>query len=275
MTHVLFGDGPTVMSSISTSPALLRPSMSTARSSLNFCLHFCMHDSSPEDDARPHELFVLHCMWSDRKSSLSLARACEISFCCQGWTYLVPVWTLFGPVLVPCRLVDLSWTRIGSCLGCCGPLVSFWLDHCWTVLDSLVISSLGFQLELFVSLLCSEGREWVVSLEISAGLTGWKCCWSEMGKNGRFTRLKSPRGRILVYAMPSPVWILHKQGSYLADLNLSHPLKYDPFPCINEDYLDRIEDLLSEVDLEDSVVGGVQNFTMFCFTLHAMQRRFL
>ena len=52
--------------------------------------------------------------------------------------------------------------------------MNFWLDHYWIVLDSWVISSLGFQLELFVSLLCSEGRQWVVSLEMSAGLIGWK-----------------------------------------------------------------------------------------------------
>ena len=59
----------------------------------------------------------------------------------------------------------------------CGPLVKSCgrsLDHCWTVLDSWVISSLGFQLESFVSLPCSEGLEWVVSLEISAGFIGWK-----------------------------------------------------------------------------------------------------
>ena len=58
---------------------------------------------------------------------------------------------------------------------------------------------------------------------------------------------------------------------YLADLNLAQPLKYDPLPSIHEDYSDRIEDLLSEVDLEDSVIGGVQNFTMSCLALHAMQ----
>ena len=61
----------------------------------------------------------------------------------------------------------------GSFVGFCGPLVNIWLDHCWTVLDSWVISSLGFQLELFVSLLCSEALEWVVRL-ISAGFIGWK-----------------------------------------------------------------------------------------------------
>ena len=38
----------------------------------------------------------------------------------------------------------------------CGPLVNFWLDHWWTVLDSWVILSLGFRLRLFVSLPCSE-----------------------------------------------------------------------------------------------------------------------
>ena len=76
----------------------------------------------------------------------------------------MPVWTLFGTLLVPCGLVDPSWTRIGSFVGFCGTLVNFWLDHCWTVLDSWVISSLGFQLELFLSLPCSEGLEWVVEL---------------------------------------------------------------------------------------------------------------
>ena len=43
-----------------------------------------------------------------------------------------------------------------------------------------------------------------------------------------------------------------KEDGDLADLDLAQPLKYDPFPSIHEDYLDRIEDLLSEVDLEDS-----------------------
>ena len=134
----------------------------------------------------------LHCVWSDRKSTLSLTRTCEFFFFSQGWTYIVPVWTLFGPVLVPCGLVDPSWTRIGSFVGFCGPLVTFWLDHCWTVLDCWVISSVGFQLELFLSLPCSEGLEWVVSLEISAGFIGWKFGWLEIGKNGRFTQFKSP-----------------------------------------------------------------------------------
>ena len=55
-----------------------------------------------------------------------------------------------------------------------GPLVNFQLDHCWTVFDYWGISSLGFQLEMFVLLPCSEGLEWNVSLEISAGFIGWK-----------------------------------------------------------------------------------------------------
>ena len=59
--------------------------------------------------------------------------------------------------------------------------------------------------------------------------------------------------------------------SYLADLNIAQPLKYDPFPSIHEEYSDRIEDLLNDVDPEDSVLGGVQNFTMSCLALHAMQ----
>ena len=61
-----------------------------------------------------------------------------------------------------------------------------------------------------------------------------------------------------------------EQG-YLADLNIPQPLKYDPFPSIHEDYSDRTEDLLNEVDLEDSLLEGVQNFTMSCLALHAMQ----
>ena len=85
----------------------------------------------------------------------------------------------------------------GSFVGFCGPLVNFWLDHFWTVLDSWVISSLGFQMELFVSLPCSEGPEWVVSLEISAGFIGWKFGWLEMGDNRRFAQFKSPSGRIV------------------------------------------------------------------------------
>ena len=118
---------------------------------------------------------------------------------------------LFGPVFVPCRLVDPSWTRIGSFVNHCstlahlwiicgflGALMYFWLDHCWTVLDSCVISSLGFQFKLFVSLPCSEGLEWVLSLEISAGFIGWKFGWLESVKNGRFTRFKSFEGESFV-----------------------------------------------------------------------------
>ena len=66
-------------------------------------------------------------------------------------------------------------------------------------------------------------------------------------------------------------WDEVSEDGYLADLNLAQPLKYDPFPSIHDDYSDRIEDLPSEVDLEDSVMGGVQNFTMLCLALHAMQ----
>ena len=66
-------------------------------------------------------------------------------------------------------------------------------------------------------------------------------------------------------------WDEVSEDGYLADLNLAQPLKYDPFLSIHEDYSDRIEDLLSEVDLEDSVIGGVQNIAMMCLALHAMQ----
>ena len=114
------------------------------------------------------------------------------------WTLAHPGWTSgpFVSVLEPCLTIVGPWLILGlicgSFVGFCRPLVNSWLDHCWTVLDSWVISSLGFQLELFVSLLCTEGLEWVVSLEISAGFIGWKFGWLEIGKNGRFTRFKSP-----------------------------------------------------------------------------------
>ena len=66
-------------------------------------------------------------------------------------------------------------------------------------------------------------------------------------------------------------WDEVSEDGYLADLNIAQPLKYDPFPSIHQDHSDRIEDLLSEVGLEDSVMGGVQNVTMLCLALHAMQ----
>ena len=106
-------------------------------------------------------------------------------------------------------MFDRRWTLLdrASIVGFCGPLVNSWLDHCWAVFDFWVISSLGFQLELFVSLPCSERLEWVVSLKISAGFIGWKFGWLEIGKNRRLTRFKSPRG-------PTAVWILQKQFPY-------------------------------------------------------------
>ena len=66
-------------------------------------------------------------------------------------------------------------------------------------------------------------------------------------------------------------WDEVSEDGCLADLNIAQPLKYEPFRSIHEDYSDRIEDLLNEVDLEESLLGGVQNFTMSCLALHAMQ----
>ena len=77
-------------------------------------------------------------------------------------------------------------------MGFCGPLVNVWLDQFWTVLDSWVISSLGFRLESFVSLPCSKGLECVVGLEISAGFIAWEFGWLENGGNRRYNRFKSP-----------------------------------------------------------------------------------
>ena len=66
-------------------------------------------------------------------------------------------------------------------------------------------------------------------------------------------------------------WDGVSEDGYLVDLNIAQPLRYDPFPSIHEDCSDQMEDLLSEVDLEDSVMGDVQNLTMSCLALHAMQ----
>ena len=66
-------------------------------------------------------------------------------------------------------------------------------------------------------------------------------------------------------------WNEVSEDGYLADLNPAQSLKYDPFPSIHEHYSDRIKDLLSEVDLEDSVMGSVQNVTKSCLALPDMQ----
>ena len=55
----------------------------------------------------------LHCIWSERKSRLSLTRACELFLFLKGGPL---------PVLVPCGLVNLFGTRIRS-----------FENHCWTV----------------------------------------------------------------------------------------------------------------------------------------------
>ena len=83
---------------------------------------------------------------------------------------LDPCLTAIGPWLISRSFVAHLWFFYGPFLNVGVQL----LGHCWTVLDSWVILSLDFHLELFVSLLCSEGPEWVVSLEISAGFIGWK-----------------------------------------------------------------------------------------------------
>ena len=90
----------------------------------------------------------LHCMWSDQKGELSLTCACELFSFSQGWTFAHarPVWTS-RPVLDPYWLLSEPLLDCCSFVRFCGPLVNFWLDHCWTVLDSRVISSLGFLLE--------------------------------------------------------------------------------------------------------------------------------
>ena len=126
----------------------------------------------------PMNSLFLHCMWCDQKSRLSLTRACEFFSFSQGWTFAHAclVWTS-GPVMDPYWLPCEPLLDLGSFVGFRGTLVRFWLDHCWTVMDSWATSSLSFQLELFVSLPCSEEFEWVVSMEISAGFIGSKFGW--------------------------------------------------------------------------------------------------
>ena len=76
----------------------------------------------------PMNSLSLHCMWSDRKSRLSLTRACEFFSSSQGWTIQEP----FGPSLCP---FGLSLHQCSSCVdywNICtrlGPL----FDRCWTV----------------------------------------------------------------------------------------------------------------------------------------------
>ena len=68
----------------------------------------------------------LHCMWSHRKSRLSVPRACEFFSFSKGWTYLVPVglsldlcssrvdyWTICGPVFDPCWTLAHFWIICG------------------------------------------------------------------------------------------------------------------------------------------------------------------
>ena len=69
----------------------------------------------------------------------------------------------------------------------------------------------------------------------------------------------------------APEWDDVSEDGYLADLNPAQPLNYDPFASINQDCSDQIEDLLSAVNLEHSVIGGVQHFTTLCLALHATQ----
>ena len=123
---------------------------------------------------------LLHCIWSDRKSRFILTRDCEISSFSKGWTYLVPVWTLFGRVLVPCGLVAHFYLILN-----CGPV----FDPCLTVGHLSIICGVGslldrigflghFVIGLPIGIL-SEGLEWAVSLDISAGFiarkfVGWK-----------------------------------------------------------------------------------------------------
>ena len=88
----------------------------------------------------------LHCIWMDGKSRLSLTCACEFVFFSQGWTYLVPVWTLFGRVLVPCGLVAHLYLI-------CGTVV----DHCWPVAHLWIICSFLYSIgELLVGSLLNR-----------------------------------------------------------------------------------------------------------------------
>ena len=86
----------------------------------------------------PMNSLSLHCMWSDRKSRLSLTRACESFVFSQGWTFarVRPVWSIgpFVPVLDLYWLICEPMLDRGSFVGFCGPLANFWVDHCWTVL---------------------------------------------------------------------------------------------------------------------------------------------
>ena len=57
-------------------------------------------------------------------------------FFSQGWTYLVPVWTLFGPVLGPCGLVAHLYLICGPMFDYCGTVAHLWLI-CGSLLDRI------------------------------------------------------------------------------------------------------------------------------------------
>ena len=100
------------------------------------------------------------------------------------WTRARPVWTSgpLVPVLDPCLTAvgpwliwGFSWTigelLVGSLLGRIGFLGHF---------------VIGFSVGTVRAVAASEGLEGVVSF------ISWKFGWLEIGKNGRFTRFKSP-----------------------------------------------------------------------------------
>ena len=120
----------------------------------------------------------------------------------QGWIIYGFLWTI-GELLVEALLDRIGflghfvihsfcgglYPRLGksACVrvqqkivtsGGCSRIMAGEIGHGFVLfaVGARVISSLGFQTELFVSLPCSEGLEGVLSLEVSAG-------WLENGKN--------------------------------------------------------------------------------------------
>ena len=124
----------------------------------------------------PMNSLFLHCMWSDQKSRLSVTHVCELLSFTPGWTFARarPVWTIGSsvPVLDPCLTLVGPWLICGSFVGFYGPLVNFWLDHCWTVLDSWVKGTLSL-LHVII-----HGR-WLMCMRSHSGKIQWKMgCWS-------------------------------------------------------------------------------------------------
>ena len=95
----------------------------------------------------PMNCSSLDCTWSDRKSRLSLTRACEFFSFSQEWTFqepFGPTMCSFGLSLDPCSSIVEYWTictHLGLVFDRCWTLAHF-CEILWTIREFLVGSLL-------------------------------------------------------------------------------------------------------------------------------------